>query len=67
MQKSDMSRSNSVISLQQSTVMQFANYELHYTTRQTTLCLKKGYHQTTNDNFNSSCLITVIFGTNIAE
>jgi len=32
-----------------------------------TLCLKKGYHQTTNDNFNNSCPIPVIFGTNIAE
>jgi len=45
----------------------FANYELHYITQQTTLCLKKGYHPTTNDNFKSSCLIPVIFGTNIAE
>jgi len=33
----------------------------------TTLCLKKGYHPTTNDNFNNSCPILVIFGTNIAE
>jgi len=32
-----------------------------------TLCLKKGYHPTTNDNFYSSCPIPVIFGTNIAE
>jgi len=31
------------------------------------LCLKKGYHPTTNDNFNSSCPIPVIFCTNIAE
>ena len=31
------------------------------------LCLKKGYHPTTNDNFNNSCPIPVIFGTNIAE
>jgi len=28
---------------------------------------KKGYHPTTNDNFNSSCPIPVIFGVNIAE
>jgi len=27
---------------------------------------KKGYHPTTNDNFNNSCPIPVIFGTNIA-
>jgi len=27
-----------------------------------TLCLKKGYHPTTNDNFNNSCPIPVIFG-----
>ena len=32
-----------------------------------TLCLKKGYHPTTNDNFNNSCPIPVMFGTNIAE
>jgi len=32
-----------------------------------TLCLKKGYHPITNDNFNNSCPIPVIFGTNIAE
>jgi len=32
-----------------------------------TLCLKKGYHPTTNDNFNNSCRILVIFGTNITE
>ena len=25
-------------------------------------CLKKGYHPTTNDNFNNSCPIPVIFG-----
>ena len=25
-----------------------------------TLCLKKGYHPTTNDNFNNSCPIPVI-------
>jgi len=28
---------------------------------------QKGYHPTTNDNFNSSCLIPVMFGTNITE
>jgi len=28
---------------------------------------KKGYHPTTNYNFNNSCLIPLIFGTNIAE
>jgi len=33
----------------------------------TTLCLKKGYHPTTNDNFNNSCLIPVVFGTNITH
>jgi len=32
-----------------------------------TLCLKKGHHPTTNDNFNNGCPIPVIFGTNIAE
>jgi len=32
-----------------------------------TLCLKKGYHLTTNNNFNSSCPIPAIFGTNTAE
>jgi len=32
-----------------------------------TLCLKKGYHPTTNDNFNNSCPIPVIFGTIISE
>jgi len=32
-----------------------------------TLCLKKVYHTTTNDNFNRSCLIPVIFGTYITE
>ena len=32
-----------------------------------TLCLKKGYHPTTNDIFNNSCPIPVIFGTDIAE
>jgi len=36
-------------------------------TRIYTLCLKKGYHPTTNDNFNNSCLIPVVYGTNIAE
>jgi len=30
--------------------------ELH----QNTMCLKKGYHLTTNDNLNSSCPIPVI-------
>jgi len=30
-------------------------------------CLKKSYHPTTNDNFNSDCLILIIFGTNINE
>jgi len=28
---------------------------------------KKGYHPTTDHNFNNSCPIPVIFGTNIAE
>jgi len=28
-----------------------------------TLCLKKGYHPTTSNNFNNSCLTPVIFGT----
>jgi len=28
---------------------------------------QKGYHPTTNHNFNNSCRIPVIFGTNIAE
>jgi len=28
---------------------------------------KKGYHPTTNDNFNNRCRIPVIFGTNITE
>jgi len=28
---------------------------------------KKGYYPTTNDNFNKSCQIPVIFGTTIAE
>jgi len=28
---------------------------------------KKGYHPTTNDNFNNSCPIPVIFGTTIAD
>ena len=28
---------------------------------------KKRYHPTTNNNFNSSCSIPVIFGTNIPE
>jgi len=32
-----------------------------------TLCLKKEYLPTTNDNFNSVCPIPVIFGTNITE
>jgi len=32
---------------------------------QTTLCLKKGYHPTTNDNFNNT--IPVIFCTNVAD
>jgi len=32
-----------------------------------TLCLKKWYHPITNDNFNNSCPIPVIFGTNITE
>jgi len=32
-----------------------------------TLCLKKGYHPTTNDNFNNSCPISVIIGTYTAE
>jgi len=36
-------------------------------TERTTLCLQKGYHPTTNDNFNSTCPIPVISGTNIAE
>jgi len=31
------------------------------------LCLKKGYHPTTNNNFNSRCSIRVIFGINIVE
>jgi len=30
-------------------------------------CLKKGYHPTTNDNFNNSRRIPLIFGTNITE
>jgi len=34
---------------------------------QNTLCLKKGYYPSTNDNFNNCCPIPVIFGTNIAE
>jgi len=28
---------------------------------------QKGYHPTTNDNFDNSCRIPVIFGTNITE
>ena len=32
-----------------------------------TLCCKKVYHPTLNDNFNSSCPIPVIFGTIITE
>jgi len=32
-----------------------------------TLCFKKVYQQTTNDNFNSICPILVIFGTHIME
>jgi len=32
-----------------------------------TPCFKKGYHPTTNDNFNNSCPISVIFGTYIPE
>ena len=28
---------------------------------------QKGYHSATNDNFNNSCPISVIFGTSIAE
>jgi len=32
-----------------------------------TVFQKKGYHPTTNNNFNSSCLIPVIFGANITE
>jgi len=28
---------------------------------------KKGYQPTTNNNFNNSCPIPVIFGTNIAK
>jgi len=32
-----------------------------------TVSQKKGNHPTTNDNFNYSCPIPVIFGTNIAE
>ena len=31
------------------------------------LCLKKGYHPTINENFNNSCRISVIFGTNGME
>jgi len=31
-------------------------------------CVRKNvYHPTANDNFNSSCPITIIFGTNITE
>ena len=29
--------------------------------------VSKKYHPTTNDNFNTSCPITIIFGTNITE
>jgi len=32
-----------------------------------TLCLKKVYHLTTNDNFNNCWPIPIIFGTNITE
>jgi len=32
---------------------------------ESTRCLKKGCHPTTNDNFNNSCPIPVIFDTNI--
>ena len=32
-----------------------------------TLCLKNGHHPTTNDKFNNSCPIPVIFGTNISK
>jgi len=32
-----------------------------------TLCLKKGYHPTTNDNFNNSCWVPVIISTNTTE
>jgi len=32
-----------------------------------TVSQKKGYHPTTNDNFNNSCTNPVIFGTNITE
>jgi len=40
---------------------------IHNCTTTYTLCLKKGYHPNTNDNFNNSCPIPVIFGTNITE
>jgi len=39
----------------------------HWPTFLVVHCLKKGYHPTTNDNFNNSCPIPVIFCTNIAE
>ena len=35
--------------------------------RFTTLCLNSIYHPSTNDNFNSSSPIPIIFGTNITE
>jgi len=28
---------------------------------------QRGYHPITNDNFNNSCRIPIIFGTNITE
>jgi len=33
----------------------------------TTLCFRKGWHPTTNDNFHNTCPFLVIFGTNITE
>ena len=34
---------------------------------ETTLCCKKVYHPNFDDNFNSSCMIPIIFGTLITE
>jgi len=45
--------------------MKLRSYYLHY--QYSTLCPEKVYHPTTNDNFNSTCPIPVIFGANITQ
>jgi len=43
------------------------NMQRNNITKQHIHCIKKVYYPTTNNDFNSSCLIPVIFATNIAE